>query len=220
MELRWGIPYQIKIGTAKQWRRECCIPNDTVEGFFQFWNTHKIKMLADGFGVFKNSKNKKWYVTETKDHVALFKEVGTPPKSKNEIRPELTIPPHSLKISSGLRPWQVESAQRLVSILNHYGSAIDGSEMGTGKTFTSCGVVREMDRPFVIVCPKPVINQWQKVINNHFGLNANNLGIINYELLIRGRKDSKIASFVLLTSINYIESISPFFTYICYQEIF
>lgn len=67
----------------------------------------------------------------------------------------------------------------------------------TGKTFCACGVVRELEAPFAIVCPKPVIHQWKKVVTDHFKLNDNFKGIINYELLIRGRTDSKIASYVL-----------------------
>jgi SNF2 family DNA or RNA helicase len=41
------------------------------------------------------------------------------------------------------------------------------------------------------------MNQWKKVVTNHFHIENNMKGIINYELLIRGRKDSSIASFIL-----------------------
>jgi superfamily II DNA or RNA helicase len=54
-----------------------------------------------------------------------------------------------------------------------------------------------MGVPFAVVCPKPVLHQWKKVIFNHFNLKDHFKGIINYELLIRGRKDSSIASYVL-----------------------
>ena len=67
----------------------------------------------------------------------------------------------------------------------------------TGKSYSAIGTVRELGVPFVIICPKAVINQWRKVIDNHFNLSPNCKGVINYELLIRGRKDSDIASFVL-----------------------
>lgn len=67
----------------------------------------------------------------------------------------------------------------------------------TGKTYSAIATARELNVPFVIVCPKAVRHSWRKVIDNHFGLSMNCKGIINYELLIRGRQDSDIASFVL-----------------------
>jgi len=66
----------------------------------------------------------------------------------------------------------------------------------TGKTYSAIGVVRELDCPFVVVCPKSIKHQWENVICNHFKLKDKLLGIINYELLIRGKSDSKIASYI------------------------
>jgi superfamily II DNA or RNA helicase len=90
---------------------------------------------------------------------------------------------------------------------DYYGFSLDGDGRfllgdftvthNTGKTYSACATIRELDAPFAVVCPKPVIHQWKKVIGNHFHLNDKFKGIINYELLIRGRTDSKIASFVL-----------------------
>jgi len=166
-------------------------------GFFAFWKANRFKMLADGFTVTKSEKTGKWYLYETRENVALFRVFGNTPVPYKNYDDKFELPPYSITESDGLRPWQVGAAGKLVSSIKHWGAAIDGSELGTGKTYTSLGVIRELDVPFVIVCPKPVITQWKKVVNNHFHMEKDMEGIINYELLIRGRKDSDIASFVL-----------------------
>jgi superfamily II DNA or RNA helicase len=199
LDIQWGDPYAVKQGFTSKWRREWCIPNETLSGFFSFWKANRFKMLADGFTVTKSKLNGKWFLYETKNNVSLFH--GFTPKATkcNTLLPNTSphiLSDYTLVKKDGLRPWQVGATEKLISSINKWGSAIDGSELGTGKTYSSCGVVRELDVPFIVVCPKPVIYQWNKVIDNHFGLNKS-LGIINYELLIRGRKDSNIASFVL-----------------------
>jgi superfamily II DNA or RNA helicase len=194
LDIKWSPPYSLKEGFTTKWRREWCIPEDMLSGFFEFWKKNRFQLLSDGFNVTKSPQTSKWYLYETKKDKALFKIFGKLPETP-EVKFELS--PYSLKNKNGLREWQVDAAGKLVSALNHWGSAIDGSELGVGKTYTACGAVRELNVPFVIVCPKPVIHQWKKVINNHFKLKEKFHGIINYELLIRGRKDSDIASYVL-----------------------
>ncbi len=194
INIQWSEPYTIKDSYTTKWQREWCIPDEQVAGFFTFWRGNKFKMLADGFSVSKSSITGKWYLYDAKSNPALFKIFTEEPEKPEE---HFNLPPYTIKDTSVLRPWQVDAAGKLVSAITQWGSGVDGSEMGLGKTFTACGAIRELDLPFVIVCPKPVINQWQKVINNHFHMGHNMKGIINYELLIRGRKDSDIASFIL-----------------------
>jgi superfamily II DNA or RNA helicase len=198
LDIQWGTPYQIFDGPSKKWRREWCIPTEYLNSFFEFWKKNKYSMLGDGFTVVKSKVKNKWFLFDTKIAKEQFKEFG---KSSTDVKPRqiesFELPPYTVKKKTGLRPWQVGAAEKIVSSITHWGAAIDGSEMGIGKTYTSGGVARELNVPFVIVCPKPVISQWKKVIETHFKLNKNFKGIINYELLIRGRKDSSIASFVL-----------------------
>jgi len=66
----------------------------------------------------------------------------------------------------------------------------------TGKTYTACGVARELKMNIFIVCPKAVMESWKRVINNHFKMTDKLVGIINYELLRTGRSDSPYASYV------------------------
>ena len=196
LDIRWSKSYSVKQGVTAKWRREWCIPDNMVSPFFIFWKANRFRMLADGFTVKKSEHSGKWYLYETKDNVALFHEFSTTQKKSTPDVPAIILPDYKLKNTEGLRPWQIEPAEKIISALNYWGAAIDGSELGVGKTYQNLGVIREMDVPFVVVCPKPVIYQWNKVISDHFKL-KNCRGIINYELLIRGRKDSDIASFVL-----------------------
>jgi len=203
MDIKWGTPYSIRDGFHTKWRREWCVPENLLSGFFQFWNKSKFKMMANGYSLSKSKITGKWFIFETKNDIALFQssldDTTTSNKTTTIEEPSIKfeLPPYTLKNSNGLRPWQIDSCQKLVSALNHWDSAIDGSQMGTGKTYSAIGTVREMGVPFIVVCPKAVIHQWHKVIDTHFNLTSNCKGIINYEMLIRGRKDSSIASFVL-----------------------
>lgn len=198
LDIKWSSPYSFKDGFTTKWKREWCVPTSLVSGFFEFWRTNKFKLLAEGFTVTKSKLNEKWYLTETKNDISLFKVFEKSSYNKPEPIPVvIDIEPYNLKNKNGLREWQIGAVEKIVAALNHWGSAVDGSELGTGKTFSACGVIRELDVPFVIICPKPIIHQWKKVIKEHFKLTDKFKGIINYELLIRGRKDSDIASFVL-----------------------
>jgi hypothetical protein len=85
--------------------------------------------------------------------------------------------------TTGLLEPQFKHVQTLVDSLYLNGHAVDMSETGTGKTYAAAAVIREMNRPFVIICPKSVIHQWEKVLNA-FKLKA--VTVINYELIGRG----------------------------------
>jgi len=78
---------------------------------------------------------------------------------------------------------QVEHVRKLVDSLYFNGFALDMSETGTGKSYAAAAVAREMNRPLVLISPKTVIPQWEKVLKT-FGLRAK--VIINYEKLGRG----------------------------------
>ena len=95
-----------------------------------------------------------------------------------------------------MRPWQVNAVGKLCAAIEEWGCAIDGSDTGVGKTYSACGVIRELDMDIFIVCPKAVMESWKRVINKHFKLGEKLVGIINYEMLRRGKKDSPYASFV------------------------
>lgn len=89
---------------------------------------------------------------------------------------------------------------------NFYGFSLDGDGRfllgdftvthNTGKTYTACGVARQLNMQILIVCPKAVMESWKRVIIKHFKMKDILIGIINYEMLRTGKKDSPYASYV------------------------
>ena len=191
--LQWNDPVKIEKG----WIRECLIPIDKRGTFFEYWKLHSSGLKEDGFGVYK--KDKDWFVTQYKNNKDEFnsnKKIEPKPIIKKQPVEELPLVLEDVKYKDGLREWQIGSVSKLKAAIKRYGAAVDGSQMGTGKTYSACGLARELNIPFVIVCPKAVKGVWKKVALEHFKLNKNFIGVINYELLSRGRKDSDICSLV------------------------
>ena len=85
--------------------------------------------------------------------------------------------------TTGLLEPQFKHVQKLVDSLYLNGHAVDMSETGTGKTYAAAAVIRELNRPFAVICPKSVIHQWEKILDT-FKLKA--VTVINYEKLCRG----------------------------------
>jgi len=85
--------------------------------------------------------------------------------------------------TTGLLEPQFKHVQRLVDSLYINGHAVDMSETGTGKTYAAAAAIREMNRPFAVICPKSVIHQWEKILAT-FKLKATT--VIGYEKICRG----------------------------------
>lgn len=192
----WGTPFKIKEGGILKYRREWLIPIEVRPGFFNWWKLNKFKFLGDGFRVSK--KENAWYLIETKLSIDKFKNFDKSSQTQKEIPLDdnFSLTPSVVKNPVGLRPWQIDAVGFVHSALNHWGCATDGSDLGVGKTYTACGVARELDCKIAVVCPKAVKESWRRVICDHFKMGDKLVGIINYELLIRGKKDSDIASFI------------------------
>ena len=58
--------------------------------------------------------------------------------------------------------YQAKSIERLSAILAANGAAIDGSDPGIGKTLVAVEVMRKLNRPTLVVCPKAVIPGWDR----------------------------------------------------------
>ena len=149
-------------------------------------------MKDKGFGVLKRDEN--WVLIEAKDTLEEFTEK----KSKSDVKSKKVepLPNYDVKQQDGLRPWQVNAVSKLVSSITKWGAGVDGSDVGVGKTYTACGVARELDMDILVVCPKAVKESWKRVIKNHFKMWSRCVGIVNYESLRIGKTDSMIASYV------------------------
>ncbi len=194
IEIDWSTPYQWENKDGElMWRRLWKIPLEYRSAFFSFWNGAKYRMWNEGFSVAKIDDN--WYLYETKVCIENFSEIGKPPTPPPEAE-EFWLPPYKVSNEDGLRPWQIDSVSKLVTALNKTGCAIDGSDVGVGKTYVACGVARELKMKVLVVCPKAVMEPWRRVIVNHFKMKDSLVGIVNYEQIRIGKTDSPFASFV------------------------
>jgi hypothetical protein len=185
LNIEWGDPYKLD----NQWHREWLIPDDLRFGFFNFWKASSIRLKSEGYSVLK--KGDDWYFIQTKAKKNLFDvpvDVTTKPEESLSIVP--------LKDSSGLRPWQINAVEKLCACIKKWGCAIDGSDLGTGKTYSSTATARELGMDILIVCPKAVVESWSRVVKNHFKMGPKLVGIINYEMLRTGKKESPYLSYV------------------------
>lgn len=82
-----------------------------------------------------------------------------------------------------LYPRQEQHVDRLLSVLSTYGSVLDSSETGTGKTVCGAEIASRANGNVLVVCPKAVIPSWERELNDR-GVLAQ---VINYEKLRKGK---------------------------------
>jgi superfamily II DNA or RNA helicase len=191
IQLNWQEPYQFTEENGKiSWKRECLIPVNVRGQFFAYWKAKGFLIKQKGYNVTK--KENDWYIIQTaKDKLAF--DIQT---SKQKREDNFNLNPLEVRNKEGLRPWQVDAVGKICASIKHWGAAIDGSDLGIGKTYTACGVARELDMDIMVVCPKAVMESWRRVIKNHFKMNGRLIGIVNYESLRMGKTNSDYASYV------------------------
>ncbi len=189
LDIKWSDPVQVEKNGDVTFQREWTISPAYLNQFFAYWKVNKLALKSKGYGVIK--RNEDWVLTETKDNPTLFKD---PKKPKQKV--DESLPDYEVKNPDGLRPWQVGAVSKIVSSLKKWGAAVDGSDVGIGKTYTATGVARELNMDIMIVCPKAVKESWKRVIKNHFKMWGKCVGITNYEALRTGKTDNIFASYV------------------------
>ena len=85
-------------------------------------------------------------------------------------------------INKLLHPHQNKHAISIIRSIKRYGSALDGSDTGTGKTYVSLAIAKYLNLIPIILVPLSAINSWEKVAN----LFEINIFIHNYEQFQRG----------------------------------
>ena len=164
--LQWGQPKTVK--TSRGLSEVVSAP--TTEAFWAAWRSNKEAVKAAGYSV--SQYNGLWQVSKWKTLEA----------SKPIVKAERVVTP--LRDQSVLRPWQLTAAASLVASLRAYKFAVDLSDTGTGKTFTSLGAFRELNLPgpILVICRKPARVQWQKAA----ALVGVQIVVVTYELVRRG----------------------------------
>jgi SNF2 family DNA or RNA helicase len=191
LDVKWSDPYEIESKSGiPLWTRYWLIPVNYRNEFFVYWKGNSFKLKDKGYGVKKVDND--WFLTET--HTT--KDSFSKKKTADTVKSDEPLKPYEVKTTDGLRPWQVTAVSKLCAAIKKWGCAIDGSDVGVGKTYNACGTARELDMDILVVCPKAVMESWKRVIKNHFKINHRLVGVINYEMLRMGKKDSMIASYV------------------------
>jgi len=62
-----------------------------------------------------------------------------------------------------LYPYQITSARHLIRVLNDRGAALDGSDMGIGKTPVAVSLIRHFNVPTVVLPPKISLTAWAEM---------------------------------------------------------
>lgn len=83
----------------------------------------------------------------------------------------------------GLLPHQQSSARQLMDVLARRGAALDASDMGSGKTYVACSLVRETRLPTLVIAPKTILTAWHRVA----AYMGTDLDTINWEKVRTGR---------------------------------
>lgn len=76
---------------------------------------------------------------------------------------------------SPLRPYQEPHAAALFQALRIHRSALDASDMGTGKTHVACALARRLGVTPLVLCPKSVVADWRATAALH-GIEVDALG--------------------------------------------
>ena len=84
---------------------------------------------------------------------------------------------------TGLLHYQIPAAAHLLDVLTRNGAALDGSDMGVGKTYIGGAVIRALNVPTLVVCPQISITSWKRA-GEHLGTEFD---VNNYEMLRTGR---------------------------------
>ncbi len=84
---------------------------------------------------------------------------------------------------SGLLPYQPRAGEQILRSIQKYNSAVDGSDMGVGKTFTAGAVIRALNKPTLVICPAVAMTSWRRM-GQALGIEFD---VLNYEMLRTGK---------------------------------
>lgn len=184
--IKWSEPVKVVTKYGARWVRSWVIPKDWLQGFFIFWDSEKEKLRAQGYSIGKN-KLGAWTLSEWQlNKKDLREKFGKDnPPVVFDVPTESTLPVYTVKNINGLREWQVPNVAKLTASLLKNKAAIDGSDTGSGKTYSAIATARELKFKIAVVCPKAVINSWKRAITNHFKLKYE--FVLNYESVKTGK---------------------------------
>jgi superfamily II DNA or RNA helicase len=164
--LSWGDPKVVNTGKGLRVLRSA-LP---TKAFWVEWRRNKEGMRSKGYSLGRRGTD--WEVLHW----------GIPtsaPEEPEEQAPAKTLPWVDPK---GLLPYQVPAARALVAGLVHLGAALDSSDTGTGKTYTTLAAMRSLGLSPLVIVPKAIIPSWERAAV-HLGIR---IQVINYEKVRAG----------------------------------
>jgi Mimiviridae putative ATP-dependent RNA helicase len=88
------------------------------------------------------------------------------------------------KYKTNLFSYQIENTNNLIRIIQNNNAAFDGSDTGTGKTYTAVATCAQLKLKPIVVCPLAVMATWKKVCKI---FDVKPFFIVNYETLKFGK---------------------------------
>ena len=168
--LQWG---EAKIVNTREGIREVKSASPT-QAFWAEWRSKKEGMKSKGFSVSQHDGN--WQVSHWSTPTV------SPEVAEVKATPVAAIALRSVK---GLLKHQIGPVQQLVRSVRQFGSALDASDTGVGKTFQMLASARELGLSPLVICPKSVIPSWERAAK-HLGVK---ITVINYEKVRTGNTE-------------------------------
>lgn len=97
-------------------------------------------------------------------------------------------------VSDKLLDFQYRHVFNLMLSLRNHNVVLDGSDTGTGKTYVSIAICKQLRLRPLIICPKSIISGWQSVCD-YFGIRP--LLITNYESIKNGKMYDPISKEII-----------------------
>lgn len=160
-----------------------------TEEFWAAWRRSKEGLKSKGYSVSRLVAGGDWQVCHW--------QVPTASPASSEIT--VLERPVALTRPDGLLDYQKPAVAALVRSLRQFGHAIDASDTGTGKTYSTLGAAREMGLTPTVICPKAVIPSWIRAAK-HLGIACN---AINYEKVRTG--NTPYGKWVLVKGLGNVE---------------
>lgn len=175
--LPWGHPVTVSTRYGDKSVRKATIPDGSP--FWGHWKAAKQFLIDNGVSIWKNKDTGAWEAT-------LWPKRGTEQQPAAASAPEdCAIPPVEVPdwLKAKLLPYQPPSVAKLAAALKHYGYAVDGSEMGTGKSYAAYAAAKLLGLEVIVCCPKAVKPSWTRAAA-HFG---GTVFVENYEQFRLGK---------------------------------
>jgi hypothetical protein len=158
-------------------------PNDQ---FWEIYRDNKEAMQNAGFSVsrFGGEWKVNWWAKPA-GHYAypeIAEKVARPAAPLPEVL-GLTSLVYETEIKDNFR-FQIPLIQQTVASMNRFGSALNGCGTGVGKTFITLFAAKERHRRILVICPKTIVNDWQR---GAFLVGVEVAGIFGWEWLKTGK---------------------------------